>query len=656
MPGPAPAGNQRLQALAAACVVGTIAFAVYTRTLLPGVDAGDTGGFQAAVLWPETSARRGYPLYYALAKPFVALLTPAEPARGLNLFSALAGGLAVGLLTFVASLVTRSRLAGAVAGLLLAFSYTFWTQAVIAEVYTLHLALIGACLAALVGYERHPSIRRLAIFFAVYALAFGNHLGMILLLLPFGAFIVAASPNRREIFRPKVIAMAIAIACGGALQYLPNLLWTWTSLDAPADSAGRLAAFWIDTTKADWREAMVMGVERSQIADRVAMWWWDTRQQFGVLGIAAAATGAIRLWWTARPWAVLVCLAYATTTLFALTYNVGDTHVFFLPAHFIAALAIAPAIAPAARFRQATIGLALCALLLVYAGWRGWDTYPAADRHLDRRPDALAARLTAGLDERDAVLLSRMNWEPENVLLYTARWERRNLAWIRLAPVLPHLPYLVRDNRAIGRDVVLTAEAAADVVTMFGPVFPVVRDEQPAAPSLTEIVTQIPRGLPYVLTRLTPLPDESLNEEEFSSAVAILTGETGPAAVRDVPGTASADAPRYQVWAGRSGTAPVIHRTSNRPFTATFSILGDGFSVRMDSWLPSDTFRRGGFGHVLRGRDRLLFVERGVSLVWFRPDGSPAAAYTANVYEPRPRFRIPALPPPQLAEAGQTTP
>ena len=36
--------------------------------------------------------------------------------------------------------------------------------------------------------------------------------------------------------------------------------------------------------------------------------------------------------------------------------------------------------------------------------------------------------------------------------------------------------------------------------------------------------------------------------------------------------------------------------------------------VRMDSWLPDDTFRRGGFGHVLRGREHVLIVERGISL------------------------------------------
>ena len=50
--------------------------------------------------------------------------------------------------------------------LLLAFSYTFWSQAIIAEVYTLHLTLVRALLLALHAYAARPSRGRLAIFFA----------------------------------------------------------------------------------------------------------------------------------------------------------------------------------------------------------------------------------------------------------------------------------------------------------------------------------------------------------------------------------------------------------------------------------------------------------------------------------------------------------
>ena len=135
--------------IAIASVVATLAFWAYTQTLLPGVDLGDTGGFQAAVLWPEVSARQAYPLYYALARPFVLLTSPENPARALNLFSAIWAAVAVGLITFLTTSISNSRSAGVAAGALLAFSYTFWSQALIAEWYSLHLALLGTCLVAL---------------------------------------------------------------------------------------------------------------------------------------------------------------------------------------------------------------------------------------------------------------------------------------------------------------------------------------------------------------------------------------------------------------------------------------------------------------------------------------------------------------------------
>jgi hypothetical protein len=81
---------------------------------------------------------------------------------------------------------------------------------------------------------------------------------------------------------------------------------------------------------------------------------------------------------------------------------------------------------------------------------------------------------------------------------------------------------------------------------------------------------------------------------------------------------------------------------SLRPFTAGFLLLDEPVTVRMDAWLPFDSFRRGGFGHVLRRRQRLLTIERGLSLAWVQPSGAPAQAYAGGLYAPEPRFRIPA--------------
>ena len=639
-----------------ACVVATIAFSVYARTLLPGVDLGDTGGFQAAVLWPETSARQAYPLYYGIARPFVLAVSPDNPARGLNLFSALSGSLAIGLLTYVAATVTGSAAAGLLGGLLLAFSHTFWTQSIIAEVYALHLALIGGCLLALRAWQQKPTRARLAVFFAIYAVSFGNHLSMILLLIPFVLFLLAAHPRPRDLLRLRIAGLAAGIAVAATLLYAANFLFVWTNIDAPSRGVDRVATFWFDVTKADWRGTMMLGVDGSELPERLAMWIWDARVQFGIAGLAAAVAGLVRLWIMARAWAVLLLTAYAINTVFAVTYNVGDPHVFFLPGHLLTALAIAglfagwrlleahpendTAIRPAWLSGMPARAALVTLVVIAYAGWRAWDTWPSATRSGDRRANALVARAAAGLADTDAILLSDMDWQSENALLYSARYERPTLAWRRLAEVLPHLPFLVRDNHTIGRDVVLAGNAAGRVAAAYGPLFSLTPDGAPPA-TLAERAESLPRGTPFVLTLLEPTPEEPLDVEDFELALTALAG-------RDARRGRS----HFQVWAGMTGEPGGYYRAADRPFRDGFSVLGDSFSVRMESWLPFDTFRRGGFGRVLRDRDPVLIIERGVSLVWFERDGSPAVAYAAGLYAPRPRIRIPAAVPQQLARGA----
>jgi hypothetical protein len=634
-----------------ACVIATIAFSMYSRTLLPGVDLGDTGGFQAAVLWPETSARQAYPLYYSLARPFVLAVSPDNPARGLNLFSALCGALAAGFLAYFSTVLTGSIVGGALAGALLAFSHTFWTQSVIAEVYTLHVALIGCCLIALMMWTQQPTRTRLAVFFVVYAVSFGNHLSMILLLLPFTLFLFAVHPRRAELVQPATIGTAAGIVLAAAILYLPNFLFVWTNIDAPLDWSDRVAAFWFDVTKADWRETMVGGVDWSEWRSRLAMWVWDARLQFGVAGILCAMLGIARLVYASPPWALLFLSAYILNTAFALTYNVGDPHVFLIPGHVFTALAIAgifatrpmktrPSVlvftgASRARPVAAAAGLVLC----VYAGYRAWDTWPVANRHFDRRADLLVARTVGAVNDSNAVVLADLGWQSENALLYSARYERPQLAWRRVAEVLPHLPFFVDDNHSIGRDIVLAGNAAARVTEAYGSLFPLAADSVPMS-GIAEHAAGIARGTPYVVTLLKPTSDERLDTRDFDAAVETL---------------ASAQAARrsgalFQIWAGVAGNRAVMHAEWNAPANETFLLLGDRFEIRLEGWLPLETFRRAGFGHVLRGRESILTIERGVSLVSFDSNGTPVVAYAAGLHAPKVRLRIPAALPQQVAQ------
>jgi hypothetical protein len=61
----------------------------------------------------------------------------------------------------------------------------------------------------------------------------------------------------------------------------------------------------------------------------------------------------------------------------------------------------------------------------------------------------------------------------------------------------------------------------------------------------------------------------------------------------------------------------------------------------MEAWLPTDTIRRMGFGHVVAARQHTLIVERGVSFAAFDDNGRAIrTAYASNIYAPQTRYLI----------------
>ncbi|MCU1382428.1 MAG: hypothetical protein JWL71_1125, partial [Acidobacteria bacterium] len=433
--------------LLAALVVGVIALALYRATLLPGVDFGDTGSFQTMVGSPLITPRDGYPLYFALGALSL-WLTGGEPAHALNLASAIEGAIACGLFVLVAAELSGSVAAAIAAALLFAASYTFWSQAVIAEVYALHIALAALTLLLLLRWSNAPSHRRLLAFFAVYALGFGNHLSMILLLPGYTLFLLLAAPGGwRSMLTPRVIATAVFCAVAGALQYGWNLRTLWLLPDPPHGPADALQRFWFDVTKSDWRDTMVMNVPRALLGDHAAMYWFDLRQQFGIAGPMLGAAGLVRLTLVNGRRAILMAALFAANLAFAYSYNVGDAHVFYLPSHFVLALLAAPGLVLAGQALPAGVPIA-AALLSLYAGVRVWHDFPALDRSRDTRPAEVVEALTAGLDDRRDILLADVNWQIGNALSYVVKVTHPEIAYARMPDVQLYAPALVADNRA----------------------------------------------------------------------------------------------------------------------------------------------------------------------------------------------------------------
>jgi hypothetical protein len=613
-----------------ALAVAIAAFALYRATLLPGFDFGDTGSFQTIVGSRLITPRDGYPLYFAIGNIFL-WLTRAEPAHALNVASAVTAAVACGLIVLVAAELSGSMSAAVGAALLFAASYTFWSQAVIAEVYALHLVFVTLTLLVALRWANQPTSGRLLLLFAVYALGFGNHLSMILLAPGLTVFLLLAAPRGwRSLLTPRVVTLAVACACAGASQYAWNLRTLWFLPDPPHGLIDALHRFWFDVTKSDWRDTMVMNVPRSMLRDHAAMYWFDLRQQFGVVGPMLGVAGLIRLAVADIRRAILMFTLYATNVIFAYSYNVGDSHVFYLPSHLIVALLAAPAVTLAGRFNARAAPIA-GALLALYAGSRAYRDYPALDRSHDDRPAAVVAALTAGLDDRHAILLADLNWQIANGLSYFTKVTRPEVAHARMPDVLLYAPALVADNRAIGREVTLTERARAAAAAAYGPLLPITRDPRVSVPGLSDIAREIAPGTRYVLCVLRPSRDLSLDVEDLSRALQSLGGGR----------TIELPSGDYAAVAGIAGELPELITASALPFRRELALHGVAVEIRMESWLASDTIRRMGFGQVVAGRQHTLIVERGVSFAAFDESGKALrTAYASNIFAPQPRYLV----------------
>jgi len=204
--------------LAVGSVACLLSFAVYFWTLAPSVTLLDSGEFITAGQHFGVPHPTGYPLWTILAW-VLHLLPLGNAAWEVNLLSAICGSLAVG----IAASLCRSSLrwmqplafveakglatvVSLVASLLFAFSLSMWSQAVIAEIYTLHALLVALVLATTYAWVRRQSLLLLLAIFFFLSLAFSNHqLTISLAPLPFLAVLVV----RRRIFWDLVVAAIV---------------------------------------------------------------------------------------------------------------------------------------------------------------------------------------------------------------------------------------------------------------------------------------------------------------------------------------------------------------------------------------------------------------------------------------------------------------
>jgi hypothetical protein len=339
--------------LALSTGLGFVAFFLYLSTLAPTLLFADGGEFQFVPYLLGISHPTGYPLYLLLGWFWSRLLPWGDVAFRMNLFSALWGGITVGLLYLVGLLVlARAKLKpsylrrglSALAVLAFAASRTFWSQAIIAEVYTFHTFFVALTLLLLLLWAERKDKRSLYLLAFTCGLSLTHHRTMALLAPAYLLFIWLT--DCRPLRQPRW-ALSLLL-----LFLLPQLLYLYIPLRAPATpyihldlAPGRELVLYENSLRGFLR--LVLGQAYGSRLGLYGSWpellggaFRFLERQFLLPGILLGLLGLFRLL-KARRVFVLLFLSYLSIFAFCLLHFRGDIKVFFIPTYLIFALWIA---------------------------------------------------------------------------------------------------------------------------------------------------------------------------------------------------------------------------------------------------------------------------------------------------------------------------
>lgn len=325
--------------------LGLLSFIVYFYTLAPTItwrnDGVDSGDFATAVAVGGVPHPPGYPTYLLLGELFK-LLPFGDMAYRLNLLSAVCAALSAALMGLV---IYRTLLESAAppedarfliwvcafaAALALAFSATFWSQAVITEVYALHV-LLGALL--IYGSLRVQPVNAkwlVPALAGLLGLSLGNHLSILLL----SPLLIGGLKTR---WRWQLAVDAVLTFCLGLSIYLlipiraaalPPVNWggatTWPNF------------LWL-VSAAPYRP-FLFGLSWNYGPPRVVMELRLLTEAFMGWGLPVGLLGLHRLFRLNPSLAYRSLLTFFLVSIYAIGYNTTDSYVYLLPALLICSL------------------------------------------------------------------------------------------------------------------------------------------------------------------------------------------------------------------------------------------------------------------------------------------------------------------------------
>ncbi len=392
--------TQRQPALLALSAVALPAI-VYLRTMPPTVYGLDSAELSVGAYTLGLVHSPGYPLYLMLGKLFT-LLPIGDVGYRLNLMSVVFGLTTILLVYVIARRLTGHEVIALAATLFLAFSWYFWTDAIVAEVYTLQATFTAGLLWLLLVWREGRDRRWLYAFAFVAGLSCANYPATVLIAPGLAAFVWLT--DRRVLLDPRRL-MALAGLFG--LGFLVYLYLPLRYLAGPAfnymgnyDAAGNFHPANLTDPVILWQtftggpfQGLMFGYSAGEAVRQAGHYLYFLWGNFLAVGLALGLVGLIHGWQRDRTVAISTGLMYLVYVLFFINYRVVDKHTMFLPGYVIWTLWIAWGFEVLLEWTATRWRLAMQAVFVAVAIAALLVNFRLADVSWDRRAYQNAAQM-----------------------------------------------------------------------------------------------------------------------------------------------------------------------------------------------------------------------------------------------------------------------
>ena len=328
--------------------VSLVVLGLYVFTLAPGLTWRNLGGdggdlLTAAYTWgiPHPS---GYPTYLLGLRLFEAPLLGVDPAYAGNLFSAVAGALAVffvflsaveivGLTSIKRPAGRRATiLAASVSALSVGVSRELWSQSTITEVYALNALFVAFLMWAVLKLSLRTDASTSTKSYWLLSVAFlglglGNHLTLAFVMIPMFAWGYlrwrrAAAPDA-DLKVALAFFLGLSVYLYAPFASLANPVLNWGH---PHNADG----FWWMISGSLYQDYQ-FGVSPSDIPERLFDLGDLILAQFNFVGLVIVIVGVTFLWESQRGQTVASLAGMILVTAYAVGYDTVDSFLYLIP-------------------------------------------------------------------------------------------------------------------------------------------------------------------------------------------------------------------------------------------------------------------------------------------------------------------------------------